>query len=275
MVGGVRGAAGAAGAAVRAGRAAAAGGGLSQGAAGAGGAQERLAAGGGGRGPDAGRGAGVPEPGALGRRRRPRRSAGLCGPSIWAIAGAVLVLDETGFLKKGDKSAGVQRQYSGTAGRIENCQVGVFLAYASRYGRALIDRALYLPESWAADRSAAGRGRHPRGGRVRHQAQARPGDARAGARGRPALRLGDGRQRLWRRPCAAPLAAGAQARLRAGGDQGTAAGLRPRRGPGRPRSRPAAGIASAPATAPRARGSTTGPICPMAATRRPAGRRAS
>jgi SRSO17 transposase len=64
---------------------------------------------------------------------------------------AVLVLDETGFLKKGDKSCGVQRQYSGTAGRIENCQVGVFLAYASRHGQALIDRALYLPESWAHD----------------------------------------------------------------------------------------------------------------------------
>ncbi len=61
---------------------------------------------------------------------------------------AVLVLDETGFLKKGDKSAGVQRQYSGTAGRIENCQIGVFLGYASRHGRALIDRALYLPERW-------------------------------------------------------------------------------------------------------------------------------
>jgi SRSO17 transposase len=67
--------------------------------------------------------------------------------------GGVLVLDETGFLKKGDKSAGVQRQYSGTAGRIENCQVGVFLAYASRYGRTLIDRALYLPEGWASDRA--------------------------------------------------------------------------------------------------------------------------
>jgi SRSO17 transposase len=65
--------------------------------------------------------------------------------------GAVLVLDETGFLKKGDKSAGVQRQYSGTAGRIENCQIGVFLGYASRQGRALIDRALYLPQGWAAD----------------------------------------------------------------------------------------------------------------------------
>jgi SRSO17 transposase len=66
--------------------------------------------------------------------------------------GAVLVVDETGFLKKGTKSAGVQRQYSGTAGRIENCQVGVFLAYASRRGHALIDRELYLPEGWLSDR---------------------------------------------------------------------------------------------------------------------------
>jgi SRSO17 transposase len=66
--------------------------------------------------------------------------------------GGVLVVDETGFIKKGTKSAGVQRQYSGTAGRIENCQVGVFLAYASRRGHALVDRELYLPESWTADR---------------------------------------------------------------------------------------------------------------------------
>jgi SRSO17 transposase len=64
---------------------------------------------------------------------------------------AVLVLDETGFLKKGAKSAGVKRQYSGTAGRIENCQVGVFLALAGCRGRALIDRELYLPEEWAND----------------------------------------------------------------------------------------------------------------------------
>jgi SRSO17 transposase len=72
---------------------------------------------------------------------------------------AVLVVDETGFLKKGAKSVGVQRQYSGTAGRIENCQVGVFLAYAAPGGRAFLDRALYLPEGWAADaarRRAAG-----------------------------------------------------------------------------------------------------------------------
>ncbi len=65
--------------------------------------------------------------------------------------GGVLVVDETGFLKKGTKSAGVQRQYSGTAGRIENCQVGVFLAYAGPRGRALVDRELYLPKEWATD----------------------------------------------------------------------------------------------------------------------------
>jgi SRSO17 transposase len=64
----------------------------------------------------------------------------------------VLIVDETGFLKKGTKSAGVQRQYSGTAGRTENCQVGTFLAYASARGHALIDRELYLPESWTGDR---------------------------------------------------------------------------------------------------------------------------
>jgi SRSO17 transposase len=63
----------------------------------------------------------------------------------------VLVVDETGFLKKGTRSAGVQRQYSGTAGRIENCQLGVFLAYATSKGRTLIDRELYLPKSWTED----------------------------------------------------------------------------------------------------------------------------
>ncbi|TDD96814.1 IS701 family transposase [Actinomadura rubrisoli] len=64
----------------------------------------------------------------------------------------VLIVDETGFLKKGKKSAGVARQYSGTAGRIENSQIGVFLAYASSAGRALIDRELYLPKEWTGDR---------------------------------------------------------------------------------------------------------------------------
>ncbi len=66
---------------------------------------------------------------------------------------AVLAVDETGFLKKGKMSAGVARQYTGTAGRVENCQVGVFLAYAGPDGaRALIDRELYLPEKWTDDR---------------------------------------------------------------------------------------------------------------------------
>jgi SRSO17 transposase len=64
----------------------------------------------------------------------------------------VLISDDTGFLKKGIKSAGVQRQYTGTAGRTENCQIGTFLAYASAKGRALIDRELYLPRSWTEDR---------------------------------------------------------------------------------------------------------------------------
>jgi SRSO17 transposase len=63
----------------------------------------------------------------------------------------VLIVDETGFLKKGAKSVGVQRQYSGTAGRIENCQVGVFLAFVGRNGRAFLDRELYLPKEWAED----------------------------------------------------------------------------------------------------------------------------
>jgi SRSO17 transposase len=65
--------------------------------------------------------------------------------------GAVLVVDETGFLKKGTTSVGVQRQYSGTAGKVDNCQLGVFLAYASAKGRAFIDRELYLPRSWTND----------------------------------------------------------------------------------------------------------------------------
>ena len=64
---------------------------------------------------------------------------------------AVLVVDETGDLKKGKHSVGVQRQYTGTAGRIENAQVAVFLTYAARRGHALIDRALYLPRSWTED----------------------------------------------------------------------------------------------------------------------------
>jgi SRSO17 transposase len=64
----------------------------------------------------------------------------------------VLVLDETGFLKKGQHSAGVARQYSGTAGKVDNCQIGVFLSYASPLGQVLLDRELYLPQAWTDDR---------------------------------------------------------------------------------------------------------------------------
>ena len=99
---------------------------------------------------------------------RPYRMQSLLGRSQWSEDGlrdavrayviealgdadGVLIVDETGFVKKGTSSVGVARQYSGTAGRIENSQIGVFLAYASRFGQALIDRRLYLPEAWAKD----------------------------------------------------------------------------------------------------------------------------
>jgi SRSO17 transposase len=74
---------------------------------------------------------------------------------------AVGVIDETGFLKKGRQSAGVARQYSGTAGKIENCQIGVFLAYASLHGHSLIDRELYLPQEWIDDRERCRRASIP------------------------------------------------------------------------------------------------------------------
>jgi SRSO17 transposase len=69
--------------------------------------------------------------------------------------GGVLIVDETGFVKKGTGSAGVARQYTGTTGKIDNCQVGVFCAYATPAGRALIDRELYLPKAWTDDRDRA------------------------------------------------------------------------------------------------------------------------
>jgi len=68
-------------------------------------------------------------------------------------ADAVLVIDETGFLKQGKSSCGVGRQYTGSAGKITNCQIGVFAAYVSRHGHAFIDRALYLPKAWTDDPS--------------------------------------------------------------------------------------------------------------------------
>jgi SRSO17 transposase len=74
---------------------------------------------------------------------------------------AVLVVDETGFLKKGTTSVGVQRQYSGTAGKVDNCQLGVFLAYATSRGRAFMDRELYLPKAWTEDRARCRAARVP------------------------------------------------------------------------------------------------------------------
>lgn len=75
--------------------------------------------------------------------------------------GGVLIVDETGFLKKGTTSCGVARPYTGTAGRIENAQVGVFLAYTGAKGHARIDRALYLPKEWADDRARRSEARVP------------------------------------------------------------------------------------------------------------------
>src|SRR5260221_124735 len=85
--------------------------------------------------------------------------------SLGEAGRGLLIVDETGFLKKGKHSCGVARQYSGTAGGTENAQVGVFLAYASAKGAAFIDRALYLPRAWTGDpkrRSAAGIPKHLR-----------------------------------------------------------------------------------------------------------------
>src|SRR5829696_4257814 len=87
----------------------------------------------------------------------------LRGYVVECLAGeeSVLIVDETGFIKKGQKSVGVKRQYTGTVGKRENCQVGVFLAYASLRGQAFIDRELYLPEEWAEDKERRERARVP------------------------------------------------------------------------------------------------------------------
>lgn len=124
----------------------------------------------------------------------------------------VLIVDETGFLKKGDRSAGVQRQYTGTAGRIENAQVGVFLAYASERGRALVDhaalpaRAHLVPGFRAPVRLRCSRGR-----RVRDQAPPGPADDRSSSGRGMHLLVGDGRR------CLRP---GPAASLRVGGTSG-------------------------------------------------------
>jgi SRSO17 transposase len=118
---------------------------------------------------------------------------------------AVLVIDETGFLKKGRHSAGVARQYSGTAGRIENCQIGVFLGYAGQLGHTLLDRELYLPQEWMNDHDRCRQAGIPEGRGFATKPQlARQMLARAFAAGVPATWVtgdsvyGDDRRlRMW------------------------------------------------------------------------------
>ena len=91
------------------------------------------------------------------------RCATLCASmrsNTWRTDDAVLVVDETGFLKQGKASCGVARQYTGSAGKITNCQIGVFAAYVSRHGHAFIDRALYLPKAWTSDPARRWRAAH-------------------------------------------------------------------------------------------------------------------
>ncbi len=122
---------------------------------------------------------------------------------------AVLVIDETGFLKKGQHSAGVARQYSGTAGRIENCQIGVVVAYASCHGQVLLDRELYLPKEWTDDPARCRRAGIPRDQRFATKPQlAQQMLARAFAAGVPATWVAgdsvygdDRRLRMWLESC--------------------------------------------------------------------------
>ena len=128
---------------------------------------------------------------------------------------AVLVIDETGFLKQGKASCGVARQYTGSAGKITDCQVGVFAAYVSRHGHALIDRALYLPEAWTDDPARLAAAHVPPGAAFATKPRLALAMIERADRGRGAVRLGGGRQRRsgegawarWRRRCAGPARA--------------------------------------------------------------------
>ena len=111
-------------------------------------------------------------------------------------ADAVLVIDETGFLKQGKASCGVARQYTGSAGKITNCQIGVFAAYVSRHGHAFIDRALYLPKAWTNDPARLAAAHVPADTSFATKPRARRGDDQPGDRSRRAFRLGRGGQRL-------------------------------------------------------------------------------
>ena len=213
--------------------------------------------------------------GGVGRRRRSATTCAATWPTSSATPDGVLILDDTGDLKKGVASVGVQRQYTGTAGRIENAQVAVFLAYASSKGRALIDRDVYLPKVWTDDRD-------------RCQAAGVPDDvgfatkvtlgrrmlARALDAGVPAA-VGHRGRVLRRRPGPAPRPARPRRGLRAGrgqeppGHPAHRASCAPTRPP--PGCTDGAGTGSPPAKAPKATGTTTGRGCasPHPLTRRP------
>jgi hypothetical protein len=131
----------------------------------------------------------------------------------------ILVIDETGFLKKGAKSVGVARQYSGAAGRVENCQIGLFAAYVSptrAQARTLIDRALYLAQRVGRRCGAAPGGPRARVGALCHQAAASSAVDRSSAGRRLAVRLGGGRRGVRQRRCLAVVARGAPAAVRVG-----------------------------------------------------------
>src|SRR5512132_239579 len=135
---------------------------------------------------------------------------------------AVLVVDQTGDLKKGASTVGVQRQYTGTAGKVDNAQVAVYLAYATTAGHGVIDRELYLPRGWLADPERCHAAGVPTP-RALPPSRSWPGCC-WNARGRPgAGRLGDRRCGLRRRPGAARLAGGPPAALCAGGQAHRAA----------------------------------------------------
>ena len=176
---------------------------------------------------------------------------------------AVLVVDETGDLKKGLATVGVQRQYTGTAGRTENAQVTVWLTYATAAGHGLIDRALYLPRCWTDDpdrRAAAG---VPAERRVRDQAGAGPADDRPDTGCRRPGPVGDRGRGLRRRPRAAHRPGASPGRLRPGGRPRLPGADRRRSDPRRHAqlcsSHDGPGSRSRPAPAPRATASTTGP----------------
>jgi SRSO17 transposase len=189
-------------------------------------------------------------------------------------ARGVLVVDETGFLKKGTKSVGVARQYSGTAGRTENCQVGVFLADAGRRGRAFLDRALYLPRAWADDPARRAEAGVPEAVRFATKgALAKAMLRRAFAGGVPAAWVvgdavygTDPGLRPWLEVEHRPTSWLSRRAI----GSGSASGKRPPRPPW-PVCRPTPGRGSRPGMGARGRVGTTGPGSRWPATARPAG----